>query len=354
MKSNIIDLLFEGNEKIAWQQYVNGITKTQDTKNFSKIGKALEKSHDSVRRELKKIYAKMPSIRNNLLKTVIAASAGKKGYIISDGTILKKEYAKKIEGVAKQHSGNKIVSGINLITTVWTDLEITLALDAYTWIVGEKDKIKVATEKIIDLAIKTNAAGVICDAGFATIDAIGLYIKYKIPFLMRIAANRNVTIKGFEDLKPLSISKQQALKLTKNNRLAIAKSNWNGHVFYIIAKKVKVGCSQWKILYFATTFIDDNELKFLGEDQIENKPKEKRKFLNITDLYLHRWKIEVFFRKAKQDFGLEDCLSRSIKHQETHALAVLIAYNNQVLLQKDANDKSSDNQGPPDLKNHMH
>lgn len=288
--------------------YAEGLLKTKGKKNYSTLARTAEKSHDQMRRYIVEISANAMEVKNALLSTVIEQNKKTPGFIIGDSTLLVKEHSEHIEGVSRQYSGSGTMHGISLTAAVWTNLTDTYALDAFTWQKGDTSKIKTATDMFISLAQKTGARGVLCDGAYASLEAIKSYNAANVGFVMRFHSNRVISVAGYEDLGELQIKDHPAFKMSRNTRHIIKKIKWHGTPLYIVCVKIKHKTKGWMRIFLVTNMT----------------LKDARK---IAAFYRARWKIEVFFRACKQNYGLGDCQSRSLKMQEAHCLAVFFAYN---------------------------
>jgi len=287
-------------------RYADGLIKTGGRKTCTELAKTMHVGHDKIQRDLDSTSEHLDEVRARLISNVIDKK--KQGFLIADSTLLIKEYAHKIEGVSYQHDGSKdqIIPGIGLSAIVWTDFETTQPVDLFMWQKGDRSKIATSTDRVIALAQKTNALGVLADAAFASIEALEKYDQAKVSYVMRFHANRVVTVPGFAGAVP--IKNHPAFKLTRNRRCTIRTTIWHGMKLRVIALKFKNKSGEWNHMFLVTNMSRYDAQK-------------------IAKLYKHRWKIETFFRTCKQKFGLGDCQARSIKKQEAHCLNVFLAYS---------------------------
>lgn len=299
-------------------RYADGLIKADGRKTCTELSKALDVGHDKIQRDLENTSKHLDEVRALLVSNVI--NKKRQGFLISDSTLLIKEYSHKIEGVSHQHDGSKdqIIPGIGLSAIVWTDFESIEPVDLFMWQKGDRSKIATSTDKVIALAQKTNALGVLADAAFASIEALVKYAQANVSYIMRFHANRVVTVPGFVGAAP--IKNHPAFKLTRNRRCIIRMVIWHDIKLRVIALKFKNKNGDWTHMFLVTNM-------------------SRYDTQQIAKLYKYRWKIETFFRTCKQKFGLGDCQARSIKKQEAHCLNVFLAYSKYM-----GNKRTSENQ----------
>ena len=114
---SINNIIFHAN------RYADGLIRAEGKKTCTELAKTIGICHDKIQRDLDKTSAHLDEIRSLLVSNVI--SEHKKGFLITDSTLLIKEHARKIEGVSYQYDGSKglIVPGIGLSAIVWTDFK---------------------------------------------------------------------------------------------------------------------------------------------------------------------------------------------------------------------------------------
>lgn len=315
MSVNVAGIPSECKAILYANKYSSGLRNTKGEKNFCEIGRVTNSSHDQVRRELQLVAEHKEEVRTQLKEIVIEKNKKTPGFLICDGTLLIKEYAQKTEGVSYQHSGSETKPGIGVMVTAWTDLQNTYAVDAFTWQRGDPSRIQTATHRLISLAQQIGAVGVLNDGAFASVEAIRSYNAANVFFVMRFHSNRKVSVPGFDSFGELPIKDHPAFALNRNKRYVMKKVVWYGLELYVVAFKIKHISKGWVKMFLVTNAGNKNAKK-------------------IAKLYSYRWKVESFIRKCKQTYGLGDCLSRSLKIQEAHCLAVLLAYNQDKLDQE--------------------
>jgi hypothetical protein len=122
---------------------------------------------------------------------------------------------------------------------------------------------------------------------------------------MRLPRSRTVsaTRKG----KAVKISKHPVFQLKGNQRSKTMIGWIHGKKYFITAQKRALRNGDYETVYI-----------------ISNNGKHSAK--EVIEIYDRRWKIEKFFRTAKQSLGLQECQSRLIARFEAHIAMVCIAY----------------------------
>ena len=166
-----------------------------------------------------------------------------------------------------------------------------------------KTKIELA-QKLIDLL--SNSIDIICvvvDGLYASKNMIRSLNERKINFEMRFHSNRIIT-EG-KDGKKVKVRDHRNLQLKGKRKSKTIKTNWDGIPIYVTAVK-RTRKNSTIIVYQVSNF------KALARDHIR--------------IYDYRWKIEMFFRTAKQSLGLTHCQSIKRSRQENHIFNVFFAY----------------------------
>jgi hypothetical protein len=291
-------------------RYVENLIVTKGRKTCTGIGRANNRSHDAVQRDLNAIAENPEYARQSLINNAIdkAREWKGKGALIIDATLIRKLDANAMEGVSVQHKSNKEkVRGISLTAVVLTNLEkIVCPVDLFTWKKGDGSKIKKGVDFVVNLAQKVGVQTILADAAYATDNMFTQCKLMCLKVVARFPKNRVVSLAP--DGPGCAIQDHEAFRFKRNKRVIIKEVYWNGHKLRIIALKLKKKWGGWNILYLAT-----------------NVPFEEA--YQYAEYYAKRWGVEVFFRTEKQDFGLEDCQAHSLKQQEAHFLAAFCAYN---------------------------
>jgi hypothetical protein len=311
MQSILASICHVGNSLINSNIYVEGLLKTKSTKTMSEIARSLGKDHDAIRRCLKKMVQERDEMRAELRDRVIQRikNTPGRGAIIGDSTVAIKRYAQKIEGAMYQYAGTENAVGISVTAFLWTDMSDAdpEPIDLFVWEKGDDPKTQTAIERAIVLAQGLDIKLLLMDAAFATKHAFKLLQETHLLGVMRFHCNRKVFVEGFGEYQ---LQDHPAFEFKRNRRVIVREILWHGMRLCCIAtKRFERRQRKWTIRFLAT-----------------NAPLQKA--LEYAQFYRHRWKIEPFFRTAKQKYGLQDCQARSLAMQEAHFLAVFLAYSN--------------------------
>jgi hypothetical protein len=297
-------LMAQSYQKITPPQYVEALLLCRNKKVCTNLADELNRSHDSLYREFE-IAANKKESTSDILKTIARRELKtKEKYLIFDDTQISKLYARYIEGLELNYDGSihRACMGIKMITTLLSDGLVNIPIDAASYIGKDlamssyKTKSQIAVDIAKDLIEHFDITRMLCDAHFSTKDAIKQIHALGIPYLMKIASNRIVTING------LTAQLKNNLRLKRNAHVTSSKGTFDGIPCCFYAIKIETG----SVVYL------------ISNDQIN--PYE------AINLYRIRWNIEVFHRVAKQYLGLKDCQMLSIEKQRQHTLYVMYAY----------------------------
>jgi SRSO17 transposase len=243
----------------------------------------------------------------------------KKLYLILDDTIIAKIYSKYIEGSSNNYNSSSrgVEWGLCSIVALVTDGKVAIPINLRNWTQEEiakefyKSKVDLAKELIEETIKQINIDMVVMDGLYAREDMIQWLNERNIRFEMRMHANRIVESECGE-----------VAQLRNHNKLQLKNRQY--------AKTIRI---KWKNIWLYATAI--KRFNKYGDFQIiyqvsnYDAPAEKHK-----KVYKYRWKIEKFFRTAKQHLGLTHCQSRKLDLQINHQLNVFFAYTILQLEQK--------------------
>ena len=213
------------------------------------------------------------------------------GLLILDDSTLDKPYAKRIELVTRHWSGKhrRVVSGINLISMVWTDGEASIPCDfrVYDKPVGGKSK----NEHFGDMLASAKSRGfqperVAFDSWYSSLDNLKLIRDYGWSWLTRLKSNRLVNPDG------------------------------NGNV---AVKSVKIGAEGRRVHLKAYGYVKvfrtvspNGDARHWATDDLDMSAAD------VEDTSRRSWSIENYHRGLKQCCGVEKAQVRSAAGQINH------------------------------------
>ncbi len=252
-------------------------------------------SHDAFTRLLRR----QPPDTEALWNEVRGFIQPQKGFLIIDDTLLDKPYAKNMDLVYHQWSGkhHRVVSGINIITLLWTDGTAIIPVDFRIY---DKDNdLKTKNDHFKDMLEKAKARGffpefVIFDSWYASTDNLKTIRKYNWHWLTRLKKNRLVNPDNTRNMHIGDID------ISQGGREVHLKDYGFIKVFRIVAK--------------------DGDIEYWATDLLDMKEKERDKLAGYS------WKIEEYHRGIKQFCGVENCQARVSQSQRAHILFSLRAF----------------------------
>jgi putative transposase len=221
------------------------------------------------------------------------------GILVLDDSTLDKPYAQKMELVSRHWSGKhrQVVSGINLITLLWSDGDRHLPCD-YRLFDKAKDKLT-KNDHFQQMLKKAKERGftprcVVFDSWYSGTPNLKLIRSLGWVWLTRLKENRlvNPDRTGNRAVKEVELSESGSLVHLKE---------------YGLIKVFKIVVKDGDIEYWATNELQMTELM-------------RVKYANEA------WTIENYHRGIKQFSGVERCQARSGKAQRNHIGLALRAF----------------------------
>ncbi|MFA6263771.1 MAG: transposase [Candidatus Babeliales bacterium] len=291
-------------QKTNTPQYVEALLLCPEKKVCTNLSDTINRSHDSVQRELACAAAKQEDATQSLRTLALNELNADETDLIHDDTQLTKLYSKLIEGLDVGFDGSlgRAALGLKVVTSLLTDRHINIPIEAIPFVSKELAQASYRTKSDIAIEVTKQVIKhfrikrVLADAHFATKCMLTFLNNEQINYLMKIPRSRVVAIDGIEG------QLKNVLRLKKNNRVKMAKGTFKEIECYFYVIKIYNG---------ATIYLVSNDLI---------DPYE------VVELYRIRWNIELFHRTAKQYLGLGDCQMRSIEKQRQHILYVMHAY----------------------------
>ncbi len=287
--------------------YIITLLRSTGKKNCTNLARTTSKTNA---KKLLQILKECPLSIIDFAKIINIHFAGKLKYLIIDDTIIPKKHSKDIVGSSDNydHSERQTYRSICSMTALITDGVTGLPIEQKFWVAEDnaqesyRSKCELAQELILEIKKYVDIKMVLMDGIFATKDMIQWLMEHNILFELRIHANRNVQCENGEkgQLKNLN---QLNLNHKKHRT---AKAFW---------------AEYW--LHFTSVKRETKKGRIIVTYQISNYQAPGRTHVRN---YGYRWKIEIFFRTAKQSLGLKDCQSRDIDAQKNHIFQVFLAY----------------------------
>jgi len=294
------------------KNYVLSILLSTRKKNVS----AMAEEVDITKKQLYRIYQNPKShseeIKDSLVKIIKQNhSDSKPSVFIVDPTIIRKWFAKNIDGLSSDFDGviQKSKACLVPVIAAWTNTKITIPFDFKFWINEKftevyKKKTDIAQLLILEFVKTIKTDYVTLDGAFASKGMIEFFIKNLIHFCMRIPRNRVVVSqKGVE----AQLQNHPELKLKKNQRYKTIRGTYKGSKCFFTAHKAYSKPGRKPRIVFIVS-------------DLNISPKEQAKAYGI------RWNIEKAFRTMKQSLGLSDCQCLDSEKQRAHIFATFLAY----------------------------
>lgn len=257
--------------------------------------KASLPAHDSFTRLLQRLEPSSEELWKEALHQVDFQT----GILVLDDSTLDKPYAQKIELVSRHWSGKhkEVVSGINLITLLWSDGDRHVPCD---YRIFDKAKDNLSKNDHFQEMLKTakqrgfSPCCVAFDSWYSGTPNLKLIRSLQWIWLTRLKENRlvNPDRTGNRAVKEIPIG--------ENGRVVHLKE-------YGMVKVFKIVATDGDVEYWATNDLQMDELKRI-------------KYANEA------WTIENFHRGIKQFSGIERCQARSRRAQRNHIGLALRAF----------------------------
>jgi hypothetical protein len=258
-------------------------------------------SADTLKRELHK----NPIETSDIVEICKKIFVGKQIKAIADDVILFKEYAKCIEGVQMHYSPGKrihvkahcivVIALSDGVTTIPVTFKLYMAK-------GNYKKTDLLIQLLSELREQIEIDMVLADGHYSTVKMLTWLVENNMNFEMRIHSNRKVTRRGEECQVRLLKNLKPKGKRSCRSIMVV----WYGLNLHLTAiKNVK----------------KDGSVMF--KYQISNYKASANEHMMA---YKKRWPIEKFFRTAKQNLGLQDCVMRKFSDHKLHIMNVFYVY----------------------------
>jgi putative transposase len=252
-------------------------------------------SHDAYTRLLQR----SPFSTEELWQEAKQAVDLKAGYLIVDDSTLDKWYSRKIELVTRHWSGkhHRVVSGINLITLLWTDGDRSIPVDYCIYDkandgLSKNDHMQAMLSQAQERGFEPEY--VLFDRWYASLPNLKRIRSFGWRWFTRLKENRQVNPdnKGNRPLHSVDLSEYGTVVHLKG---------------YGFIKVFRIVATNGDVEYWATSDLEMNELARL-------------KYTELS------WMIETYHRGIKQVVGIERCQARSARAQRNHIGFALRAF----------------------------
>ena len=252
-------------------------------------------AHDSLNR----LLYRLPPDSEQLWQEATPFVKKAQGILVIDDSTLDKPYAQHMELVTRHWSGKhqQVVSGINLITLMWTDGDTRIPCD-YRLYNKQQDHLT-KNDHFQSLIATADERGfcpacVVFDSWYSSLKNLKTIRKYQWHWLTRLKSNRQVNLnrQGNQPVSQLPISNKGSIVHLKG---------------YGLIKVFKIVSPNGDIEYWASSDLSMNELYRL-------------KYAELS------WSIEEYHRGIKQLVGVERCIARKAVAQRNHIGLALRAF----------------------------
>lgn len=250
-------------------------------------------AHDAFTR----LLARLPPDTGALWQEVEALVVKHRGILVLDDTTLDKPYARKRDLVTRHWSGKhrQVVSGINLMTLLWTDGQRAIPCDCRLY---EKEG-KTKNDHFIEMLTRAKERGfapaMVCfDSWYSGLDNLKAVRSHDWHFLTRLKSNRQVNPDGSDNV---------AVSL-----LAIPVEGMRVHL------------KGFGFVQLFRTVAKDGHGEHWATSDLSMT--EERRAVLERELFA----IESYHRGLKQCCGVERCQCRRAKAQRNHILLSIRAF----------------------------
>jgi len=288
------------NPKITEYDYIDFLIGTQKVYSCTEAervnpGEASGPSHDAYTRQLHRLFP----TTDRLWSEAEAHVDLKKGYLIVDDSTLDKFYSRKIELVTRHWSGKhkRVVSGINLLTLLWTDGERYIPVDfrMYNKSVDgltKNDHFRTMLGTAAERGFTPEA--VLFDSWYSSLDNLKLIRLLGWLWMTRLKDNR-------------------LINPDRSGNIAVSQAKISEHGDVVHLK----GYGMIKV--FRTVRTDD-DAEYWATNDLKMNDLERLKYSELS------WMIETYHRGIKQFCGVERCQARSERAQRNHIELALRAF----------------------------
>ena len=286
-------------QKCALDLYVNFLTASQKQFSGVELSKVAPEpmAHDAVSRWLS--TAKLtPKLLWQQSQSLVDKQTG---YLIIDDSVLDKPYSQKMALVKKQYSGKHrgIVSGIGLVSFLWTDGQRLIPIDYRVYDPGRDGKSKNdhAREMLLEAAKRGfTPTYVLMDSWYTAIDNFKALDKLGWKWIGQLKANRLVSV-------------------TQGEYFSVSDLDWTN------TPVRRVWLKEYGFILVSKIVATNGDIAYLATNDMSLLEKE-----TLKTHFDYRWTIEAYHRGIKQCTGIERCSAVKERSQRNHILCSLLVF----------------------------
>jgi putative transposase len=286
-------------QKCDLDLYVNFLTASQKQFSGVELSKVAPEpmAHDSVSRWLctERLTPKLLWQESQLMVN------RQTGYLILDDSVLDKPYSQKMALVKKQYSGKHrgLVSGIDLVTLLWTDGEKMIPTDyrIYDPTRDGKSKNDHGREMLLQAAKRGfTPTYVLMDSWYTSIDNFKALDKLGWKWIGALKSNRLVSVE-------------------KGKYVAVSDLDWTE------TPVQKVWLKEYGFILVSKMVATNGDIAYIATNDMSLKDQE-----TLKTHFDYRWTIESYHRGIKQCTGIERCSAVKERSQRNHILCSLLVF----------------------------
>lgn len=286
--------------KCTNDKFINFLIATYQACTCSEASRCLSNESESIAHDsVKRLLERQPHHTEALYIEAKRIIKQDEGVLVIDDSTLDKPYSQKIELVTRHWSGkhHRVVKGINLISTIWTDGSAIVPVDFRIYhpdMDGKtkndhfRDMIRAAEER------KFQPKCVLFDSWYSSIENLKLVRFLKWHWCTRLKSNRLVDPDHTYN-RPIS-----EIDIPPEGKVVHLRQ-------YGVIKVFRVVHSNGNLEHWATDILDASE-------------SDRKSFKDLS------WNIEVFHRGVKQCCSIERCQGRKEDVQRGHIFLSILAF----------------------------
>ena len=286
--------------KCTSENFVNFLISTYQACSCTEASRCLPGESETIAHySVKRLLERQPHHTEALYAEAQRLIRADRGVLVIDDSTLDKPYSHQIELVTRHWSGkhHRVVQGINLISTIWTDGSAIVPVDFRIYHPDKDGKTKNDHFRDMLRAAKEREfqpGCIIFDSWYASIDNLKLIRSLTWHWCTRL----------------------------KSNRLVNPDDSYNRNVSEIDIPPEGRVVHLWQYGFIRVFRIvhSDKEPEYWATDILEATESDRKSFKDLG------WNIEEYHRGIKQCCGIERCQGRKEEVQRGHILLSLLAF----------------------------